>query len=49
MKNGRNKPIKIRKTWGDMDPETRIHGRGKQGKKQKYDRRNVNKTDDADI
>lgn len=33
------KPTKIRKTWGDMNPITRIHGDGKQEHKPKYDRK----------
>lgn len=28
--------IKIRKSWGDMNPTSRIHGNGKQGRKPKY-------------
>lgn len=30
---------KVRKTWGNMNPTTRIHGDGKQGVKPKYDRK----------
>jgi hypothetical protein len=29
---------KVRKSWGDLNPTTRIHGQGKQGIKPKYDR-----------
>jgi hypothetical protein len=48
MKNGRNKPIKIRRTWGDMNPETRIHGAGKQGKKPKYGKKDRREFDDGE-
>jgi len=29
---------KIRKSWGDVNPVSRIHGKGKEGHKPKYDR-----------
>lgn len=38
--------IKIRKSWGDLNPATRIHGEGKEGRKPKYsknDRKNWKK------
>lgn len=28
--------IKVRKSWGSLNPVSRIHGEGKQGKKPKY-------------
>lgn len=31
-------PPKIRQSWGDLNPVSRIHGQGKQGNKPKYDR-----------
>lgn len=39
--NFKLKPLetpKVRKSWGDLNPTTRIHGQGKQGIKPKYDR-----------
>lgn len=33
---------KVRKTWGDMNPTTRVHGQGKQGFKPKYNKRDRN-------
>lgn len=34
--------IKVRKTWGEMNPVTRIHGAGKEGYKPKYNKRDRN-------
>lgn len=34
--------IKIRRTWGDMSPVSRVHGEGKQGRKVKYSKRDRN-------
>lgn len=31
--------IKARKTWGEMNPTSRIHGIGKQGMKPKFSKR----------
>lgn len=31
-------PPKVRKSWGDLNPVTRVHGSGKEGNKPKYDR-----------
>jgi hypothetical protein len=36
---------KVRKTWGDMNPTTRIHGKGKEGPKPKYKRNDKWKKD----
>lgn len=34
----KNDQIKVRKTWGNMNPVSRIHGAGKQGRKPKFDK-----------
>ena len=31
-----NERLKVRKSWGDLNPITRIHGEGKVGHKPKY-------------
>ncbi len=44
-----SKTFKIRKGWGEMNPTTRIHGKGKEGRKPKFgkqDRHNWKKNVD---
>lgn len=34
--------VKVRRTWGSLNPVTRIHGESKQGKKPKYNKADRN-------
>lgn len=34
--------IKVRKSWGDMNPTTRVHCQGKEGFKPKFSKRDRN-------